>query len=515
MSSPAFTPRNNIGIAVHPSLHGPVFLPHVASHFNIAALTQHAVLLLALLIVNKAGNAGAALFFVILLYLAASSTTGALKALALIGIGVQLNQFFVPKSLVWTPARLGLSLFCVIRVYCDLLACTGGRFCTYLLFLNIFCATSAVCSVLSGYYTQIALLKLANFWAVVSAVLLAMDLLRRRRIDMTPWFVSLIMTVVFIGIAAVFLGQATNFIPLPDEQLVNRASGFFNGAFLHPNSHSAGAAPLAVFLLAAALFGPYRNKWLCVCLFVILFTFIILSRSRSAVAATLAGLAVLACYSGMLRLPGGLIIRSSLRRSTLVAIGLVSAFGLGLVDAATGGGLSRAVVRFINKAGDQNLELDTEAILRSRQGLIDFSWANFLESPIYGIGFQVAKTEYFQRSATLFTAPAEKGFLPTALLEEGGVLGTSAFVLFLGSLIWYLIKTKNVPGLAVGSAILVSTIPEVSIFAMGGSGTFMWTTFAFAVVLGDFCRLPTSFATLSPPFLPPSAAHSDLVHAIR
>ena len=463
----------------------PFAAARIARQFNLPAIAQTVVGLVALFLLNKGGTAGAAIFFLVLFAMAATSTSGALKALALVGLGVQLNQFFVPKTLLWSPGRLALTAFCCLRILVDAL---GGRripIPATAVTLTVYCVVAAVCSVLSGYYLQIALLKLINFWSGAIAILLGTEVVRRRRIDLTPWFVALLLVIVVMGLAAIALGQSRNYQSYRDaSQAVGL--GLFNGAFLHPNCHSSFAAPAATFLLAATIFGQYRNRWLTGCAAALLFVFMVISQSRSSLAAAIAGVLVLVAYARPVRRFGGRILRVNIRRGTLIATVVLGITVFAFVDATSGGSISAKLVAFVNKSGNTEA-IDTADVLKSREGKIKESWQNFLESPVYGIGFQVAKTEYFRQSATLFTAPAEKGFLPTAVLEEGGILGATAFVVFLIAFIRNLVRSRNVPALAVCASVLMSSIPEVSIFAMGGAATYMWSLMGAAMIMGDHC----------------------------
>jgi hypothetical protein len=149
-------------------------------------------------------------------------------------------------------------------------------------------------------------------------------------------------------------------------------------------------------------------------------------------------------------------------------------------------------VQFINKgeSGVGAEGFDTTQIMASRKSLIELSWKNFQENSLFGIGFGVAKTEVFARTATLMTAPAEKGFLPTALLEEGGVMGAAAFVLFVLMFIRQMVLERNVAGLVTLVAFVATNLGEVTIFSPGGAGSFGWITVGAAMILGDHCWTP-------------------------
>lgn len=457
----------------------------LSRYFRPRAIAESVVWLLALFLLNKAGSPGALVFLLILLRIAATSTSGALKALAVIGLGVQLNQFFVPKSLVWGPGRLVLTMLCVVRMLGDALGSSRIPMPPAVVALTFYCVVAGACSLLSGYYFHIAFLKLVNFWSGAAAIMLGTEVLRRRGVDMTQWFVSLIYVIVAMGIASITLGQSRNFMNWKIG-LEAPAHSLFNGAFLHPNCHSAIAAPAAVFCLAATIFGKYRNRWVTAAAAAVLFLFMALSQSRSSLAAAFTGAAVLVYYARPIRSFKRGALRVNVRRGKILAFAMLAVVALAAVDIATGGNISTQIVSFVNKGGKSDV-IDADLVIKSREGKISESWNNFLESPIYGIGFQVAKTEYFRNNATLFTAPVEKGFLPTAVLEEGGIVGATAFAIFLIIFIASLVRSRNVPAMAVGATLLVSTIPEVSIFAMGGSATYMWSLMGAAMIMGDHC----------------------------
>jgi hypothetical protein len=458
----------------------------VIPQFNIGQFAQALVALLALFLLNKGGTLGSVAFFFILLVLAATGTAGSLKALAIVGLGVQLNQFFVPKTMIWGPGRIGLTAFCCLRIFIDVAGSGAMRIPATVITLTVFAFTAAVCSMLSGYYVHIALLKLLNFWTGAAAILLGTEYLRRRRYDLSQWFVSLIYVIVVVGVAAIAVGQSRNYLVYRGAAESVMASSLFNGAFLHPNTHSSIAAPALTFLLAATIYGRYRNRWITALAAALLAYFVVTSRSRSALASAIVGATVLVLYARPVRQFGHRLLRPNIRRGTLVALAAALFVLIGTYDQVRGGRIAAEVIAFINKS--KNTEsVDSGDIIKSREGKIRESWQVFLTSPIYGIGFQVQKSLYFQQNATLFTAPAEKGFLPTAVLEEGGILGATTFVIFLFTFARSLIRSKNIPGMAVAASVFLSTIPEVAIFAMGGAATYMWSIMGAAMIMGDHC----------------------------
>jgi hypothetical protein len=457
-----------------------------------------------LLLLNKGGNAGAGTFFAILAIMALTSPQGAFKALAICFLGLMMNVAYVPKELVWTWARLILPALALLRFLNDL-SRTRTSFAAQPKYvaLLVYCLVMVVCSVSSGWFTQIALLKLFNFLLVVSAVFAGVTVLRARRIDMTEFFVSLISVATLLGLASIPLGYSNAFYR-GNMHMAN----VFIGAFMHPNCHTLYGSLFTGFLASLATLGSYRNRWLALPLIMAWVFFMVSSQARSAIVATGVGLIVLTYYARPLANASGWRLRVNLSRGTLTGIGILAVALLAFWNLATQGTVSRAIVAFINKTEEDTETLDAGLIVGSRAGLIEQSWANFRENPLLGIGFQVAKTEAFARSATLFTAPAEKGFLPTAVLEEGGVVGATAFLIFLIFFLRELSRERNVPGMAGLLTFLATNMGEVSIFSPGGPGAFGWVMVGAAMILGDYCwvRPPAALYRFNPFGRPAQAA---------
>ena len=445
--------------------------------------------IVALLLLNLGRDAGAAVFFLILIFMTFRGPAGAYKALAICYMGLMINFAFVPKTLAWTPGRLILPPLALMVFVSSVGKSRVRLFWTPTnLSLLLYVLTMAVCSILSGWYTHIALLKLFNFWVFVTAVLSGMTVLRAKNVDMTEWFVALIVAAETFGLGSILLGQGRNFQRMPGASEMLTAE-LFNGAFLHPNCHSLYASMFVLFLAICYVLGQYRNRWVALPLIGIWIYFMILSKARTSIVATLIPFLILVVYAGPWRDRFGQRLRSNVSRAQLMAAAAACLVMIAGADLVSGGKVSKAIFQFINKSKAEEMagSLDTKQILNSRQAMIDFSWSNFQKSPVYGIGFQVAKTEYFVRNATLFTAPAEKGFLPTAVLEEGGILGATTFVLFLLCLVAEWVRTRNVAAIVLFTGFLVSSFSEVTIFSPGGSGGFGWVMVGAGAILSDHC----------------------------
>jgi hypothetical protein len=480
----------------HPGIPLPRAIQRAAQTIDPLAagrIFRSAALMLGLLLLNMGGNPGAAVFFGILTIMVFVSPAMAFKALGIMWLGLMANQAFVPKSLTWTPMRLVLPYLCLARFAFDLLTSKSRvsliRQPFYLVFLG-YCAVMALCSVMSGWYTTIALFKLLNFWAAFTAIFAGAFILISRKIDIGEWVVSLVATAAGLGLLSVVTGEHYNVYKYGLQVKL------FNGAFLHPNSHASYGSLFIIFLVCVYTFSTYRRRWLVLPLLATWGMFVLWSQSRTSITATMLGLVSLFIMTGPATRLQGWIRRSHLSRAHFALLGVLALIGLLVGEVVSQGRVTAAVVGFINKkeVTDPSQGFDPTSILTSRIGLINAGLENFYENPIFGIGFQVAKTEYFVQNATIFTAPAEKGFLPTAILEEGGVLGTTAFLVFIGMLLGTFLWQRNVPALTAFATFMGSTMTEVSIFSPGGSGGFCWWMVAAAWVFGELCWQPRAQA---------------------
>lgn len=347
--------------------------------------------------------------------------------------------------------------------------------------ISAFCVVAALCSILSGYYVHIALLKLISFWVGISGFFACVYTLRRLKVDTTEWFIAQNAAVCGLAVLSLALGVGANF----KESMLER--GLYNLAFYHSQTMGPLAALMITYTTCVVLFTGHRNRWICLPIIVVLGYCVALSGSRTGFGTLVAGLLAILATSFVWSRRGLNRLRLNWSRPTIVALIAAAALGLMATDLVTGGRISGTFISFAAKKGKETESVTLEQAIATRQGVAEQSYANFKESPIYGIGFQVSTAEFFKQNATLFYAPVEKGFLPTAILEEVGVLGTTAFVVFLVTMFADLVKQRNIPGFAMFVALLASNLGEASIFALAGHGAYGWMLVVGGILLGDRC----------------------------
>lgn len=138
-----------------------------------------------------------------------------------------------------------------------------------------------------------------------------------------------------------------------------------------------------------------------------------------------------------------------------------------------------AISRWVRKVDDVKSDQRSlqEAFTSSRQSLVEMCLNDFYKSPVLGMGFQVAEYTAYQmqgRKGLVVSSPIEKGFLPTMILGEGGVIGAIIFSLFLIRFYFVCSKKKLYITIALMGVLLATNIGEANFFSPGGPGGIEW-----------------------------------------
>lgn len=450
--------------------------------FSLADIGGGTALMLAVISVNKLGLAGNIIFFLVLSLMATRSVKLAFEALVLGVLALCTNQAIVLKTAIWAFSRFLLLLGLSGRFLFIDQARTGyallreSRYIT----LCLFCFVASLTSLAANNRPDIALLKVLLFWLSLSGMWSAVSVLRAGCTDVAPWMIKIITATCVLNLISLPLGIANNF----------RAEGFSHGlynlGFYHSQTVGPACAMMIVYLVSVWLFTAYRNRWICGPLVIVLLYSIFLSGSRTGAITVAGGLATLITLALAWRGNQWVRIRINMQRSTLVATTIAFA-GLVIVgDIVAGGTISRRATAFITKGRkDPTAEaLTIETAFSSRQALIDRSMMYFWQSPLIGNGFQMYGDREATQNTTIMTSQVEKGFLPAAILEETGILGTAFFLLFVATCIGHYVYDRNIPGLAAFAALLAMNLGECSFFSFAGHGGLMWCFVAASDLLG-------------------------------
>jgi hypothetical protein len=137
---------------------------------------------------------------------------------------------------------------------------------------------------------------------------------------------------------------------------------------------------------------------------------------------------------------------------------------------------SKTIKGFWLKGNQETVE---KAFYHSRGGGIAFQWRRFLEQPLTGHGFGIDVAHGNEKRPGTFlgipiSASTEKGFLPTAFLEEVGLLGALFFAPFLFALLKGASYQSDIGLIAMFFACLFVNIGEAVFFSPGQIGGFFW-----------------------------------------
>ncbi|MCC6595923.1 MAG: hypothetical protein IT477_05400 [Rhodanobacteraceae bacterium] len=324
-----------------------------------------------------------------------------------------------------------------------------------------FCVVAALCSVIGSPAPAVSLMKAATLTLVASGILVGCQRLTPAETQkLGPWLWTLAAVVAALSIALLVRPGMAH---LPNSRLLN---GILNqsqalGAFMAPFA----AASLVQWLLARR---TATSLHLAIWGTILACTLLTLSRTAALAAVLGMAFAVLGGTSGNRR-------TSSANIGRAIGIAAVLAFGLLLLELATGSVL-RGLTSFALKGGDGTLEASFQA---SRGGLVSTQWHNFLASPIFGNGFGVYADGVFPSGISAFmgipvSAPVEKGVLPTAVLEETGLLGFAAFAWLVYSLVAGVWRRAPHAVVAMLIACLFVNLGEAILLSPGGYGLHIW-----------------------------------------
>ncbi|HET6567972.1 MAG TPA: hypothetical protein VFG50_08400, partial [Rhodothermales bacterium] len=167
-------------------------------------------------------------------------------------------------------------------------------------------------------------------------------------------------------------------------------------------------------------------------------------------------------------------------------VALLTLLAVSVLFAST---IERTVMAFLLK--DDATDSVEESLSASRSGLIERSLDNFRAAPITGIGFGVPSEAKYFRPETGFlglpvSASVEKGFMPSAVLEETGVTGAILVVILLLAIFLPVVRWGTITHFWMMSCCVLINLGEMVFFSVGFMGLFFWLLLAY----GYTCSLP-------------------------
>lgn len=242
------------------------------------------------------------------------------------------------------------------------------------------------------------------------------------------------------------------------------------------------AAMFNAFILSDWAFNSKGKGWVYWVVIICAPVLIYWTQSRTAMAAYLFSLVVVwwrAQSSGQVerRKKGALLAMGG---AAVVLIALALAFSQGLRDR-----VAQFALKYSQDASAE--DISAENVFSTRIGKMEEGWYYFKQSPIFGNGFQVHEMMALNKGRKFdirqyLTAPIEKSFWPTMVLDEGGIIGMAIFLAFLGAAFSSAFRHKSECFLACFSTMMVLNCGEATIFSVSACGGVQWALCFIALV---------------------------------
>jgi hypothetical protein len=437
--------------------------PTVGENTAWLDVARQAAVILALLVPMKWSPAAVSVALVLLVLAALHSPRLAIQAIALSAVVRFLNPALVQQDLAAGPLGWLVLIAAGVRVI-PLIRVGDAR---ELAWLWLFAAAAATLSATSSPWVAVSLTKVVMFAWASTTVIAACRLLNRRDVArLETWFVAL---------AAVVLALTLLTLPFPAIAYFSNGTGL-QGITRHPQTLAIVLVPFAAFLMTDVILRrrlpPLPMLALAASGWWVLFQ----TEARTGVVAAVTGvLAGLLMHFGR-RAGGQWLVSRSRTVGWLLAIML-------LVPLLAYDRLATSVEVFLFKRSGES-ELG-DAFYQSRGAGIAGQWRNFIERPLAGHGFGVPgpglpAPDVVEFAGVPISAPVEKGFLPTATLEETGVIGGLLLgfaLLQLGRRAW---RAGDPRWFAVLAGCVATNVGEATLLSPGGPGLLLWCVIGLA-----------------------------------
>jgi hypothetical protein len=338
------------------------------------------------------------------------------------------------------------------------------------IYIVSFCLIAGMCSFQSRT-PLISIMKLTAWFVGVMAIFLAYSNSGSMASEWMNWFSSVFFMLVLTGIPLYF--TPLGYMP-GDAKL-------YRGIFVHSQTLAAILTPAVAWFTALFIAVDKRTTLLKIAVG-LGWLVMIATHARTSVVAIGCAIIFVTLFS-----PQRKRLVTMLFGNVLGPIILVT-FAVGVYFFADN--IRVEVNEFLTK-GHSHREIG-DAFMESRGGGIVLSLQNFADNPLMGIGFGAPSRP--RLSAVVndsllglpMSAPVEKGFLPSALLEELGIFGALPFIIFISRILITVVSNGDLAALFVLAAVLAVNLGECILFSIGGIGLSSWTLIGFALASSGF-----------------------------
>ena len=359
----------------------------------------------------------------------------------------------------------------------------------------------ATLSSMGGYCPLISYMKELNFLLFILGVWLgtrnihhhADELYRLRCVLLALYVITVFGSYLTLPFPAIAYPQAVSDLmvwnKMSAEEAALAAGAMTERSYLAGiTNHSNTFAPLLScgvgFLLCDMLFVERRFTKLHGVLIVLSLPLMYFTKSRGAFVTLVAAVTLIYFY-GVTMIPTRMAVKTR-ARNWIVAFVMLIGLGVSFLQARDGG-FSKYLRKYSGDTG-QDCSLG-EAMTASRMGLIESSLYDFKKNPVFGMGFQTIEDHprlLAEGRISIFSAPIEKGVLPTMILGEAGLVGAGVFLCWLLVFISICRRKNYTCTICLMGVMLTSNLGEATFFSPGGTGGILWI---ITVVGGYLCDL--------------------------
>jgi len=379
----------------------------------------------------------------------------AIKALSLMVISKYLN----PAIYAFSP-ETGILAWLVFFVASFRLITSSVKYFSKIIPLIIFSFVVVVLSVFVSVQPDISAMKIIVFTIGSMAIILGYSSLKEEQFGrLYIWFFSLFVVIIILSLPTFLFPHIA----------YNRNAAGFQGILNHPQSFGPLLAPITGWFLAGLIFQKKNkivfNLSISICLVILM----ILSQARTSLAAVFLSLFTIFILVSVRK---KYFSSAFSGRALVMGVFLALSIGIAFISSSL---VQEKLTGFIFKRESTNMG---EA-LSSRSSGIANQWYYFTKKPVVGNGFGVYPWGVIPMGVTYYkgipiSAPVEKGFLPTAILEEIGLLGATLFFVFIYFIYKQVLLNDDVKLLALFFSCLFINVGEMVVFSLGGIGLFYW-----------------------------------------
>jgi len=342
--------------------------------------------------------------------------------------------------------------------------------------LLLFCIVAGVLGIMSSYSVPVTILKIINFFLGASVIIALYFKTKKSKDYWVKWFISLAVLVSILSIAVI-----------PFENIAYKYNGYgtnyhlLMGITKHSQVLSIFMSPFIGFLIGKIYEKGFRlNYVLLLCLFVIT---LFLTKGRTGMFSIILSLLILIFITIFSKRYRKITIEWLKSTTNTIVLSVVLLIGIIFYNQ-----IFNVVSAFVLKREEtKNVK---ESFETSRLGQILKVTKNISDSPYTGIGFgmpsfkkslkkKLVKDPFFHIP---ISAATEKGFLPLAIVEETGIVGTIFFLLFLITFLGRIYKNAPVSIFLFSLVSFTNNFGEMMFFSFGGIGLMMWLLMGIGLI---------------------------------